>query len=136
VTAIDGSNELCKKASEYAGIEVKNMLFQEIDYENEFDGIWACASLLHVPFEELSDIMNRLVKALKRQGIIYASFKYGDYSGERKGRFFTDLTDETLEHIVGEIPELVISEKYVSIDVRPGRDEKWLNVILVKIKND
>ena len=76
VTAIDGSEELCKKASELTGIEVKNILFQDIDYENEFDGVWACASLLHVGFKDLPDILKKLCKAMKDNGVLYVSFKY------------------------------------------------------------
>ena len=47
VTAIDGSQELCKLASEYTGIPVKHMLFQDLDEKEAYDGIWACSSILH-----------------------------------------------------------------------------------------
>ena len=57
VTAIDGSQELCKLASEYTGIPVKHMLFRDLDEKEAYDGIWACSSILHVPANELRDII-------------------------------------------------------------------------------
>jgi 2-polyprenyl-3-methyl-5-hydroxy-6-metoxy-1,4-benzoquinol methylase len=47
VDAIDGSDELVRYASEYTGIKVRKMLFQELDVNGLYDGIWACSSILH-----------------------------------------------------------------------------------------
>lgn len=132
VEAFDASQELCKKASKLTGIDVQNMLFQDMQYESEFDGVWACSSLLHVPADELVDTFEKIARALKPGGIFYASFKYGEYSGERNGRYFTDLNEHGVEQLIHNIPELTIRETAISTDVRPGRDEKWLNLILVK----
>ena len=133
VEAIDGSEELCKRASELAGIEVKNIYFQDIEYSNEFDGVWACASLLHVPAGELKSVFIKIAKALRDNGILYASFKYGDFEGERNGRMFTDMNEDSIEALINDIPELEIKESYISGDVREGRgDEQWLNMILIK----
>lgn len=132
VVAIDGSSELCKKASELTGLDVKNVLFRDINYVDEFDGIWACASLLHVPIEELKDVLKKLTGALKDCGILYVSFKLGDFNGERNGRYFTDLSEESFEQLINELPELVIKEKSISEDVRPERNESWLNAVLMK----
>lgn len=133
VTAIDGSIELCKAASEYTGIEVKHMLFQELDEIDVYDGIWACSSILHLPLPELEDVLHRMAAALKKEGIIYTSFKYGTYEGERNGRYFTDMTEESFSGLIQNIRELQIEEQWVTSDVRPGRgDEKWLNIILRK----
>lgn len=133
VTAIDGSIELCKAASEYTGIEVKHMLFQELDEIDVYDGIWACSSILHLPLPELEDVLHRMAAALKKEGIIYTSFKYGTYEGERNGRYFTDMTEESFSGLIRNIRELQIEEQWVTSDVRPERgDEKWLNIILRK----
>ncbi|HIW81207.1 MAG TPA: class I SAM-dependent methyltransferase [Candidatus Acetatifactor stercoripullorum] len=70
VDAIDGSMELCKLACKYTGIEVKNMLFQELEEADKYDGIWACSSILHLPVDELADVMRRMSAALKENGII------------------------------------------------------------------
>ncbi len=135
VTAIDASEELCKKASELTGLEVKHMCFQDLNFDNEVDGVWACASLLHVEKSELPDVLTKITKALRGGGILYVSFKYGNFSGERNGRFFTDLDDESFETLIADIPELVLKEKYISTDVRQGREnEFWLNAIVIKRK--
>ena len=131
VTAIDGSEELCKRASELTGINVRKLYFQDVDYINEFDGIWACASLLHVDIKELPDVFLKLCRALKEGGILYVSFKYGEFSGERNGRLFTDLNDESFGKMIDDIPGFSILEKGLSSDVRPGREEEnWLNAIV------
>ena len=133
VEAIDGSLELCKLASQYTGIQVRPMLFQELSVINKYDGIWACASILHLPWSELADVMRRMQAALKANGIIYTSFKYGTFSGERNGRYFTDMTEARFAGFIEEIDGLQIEEQWISADVRPGRgEEQWINIILRK----
>ena len=133
VDAVDGSKELCKMASEYTGLEVKNMFFQELSEVNKYDGIWACSSILHVTPSELEDVMTKMITALKDGGVIYTSFKYGTFSGERNGRYFTDMTEETFADLLNRTGDLEIEEQWITSDVRPGRgEEKWLNLILRK----
>ena len=135
VTASDGSPELCKSASAYTGIPVRQMLFNELDDVKAYDGIWACASILHVPSTELPDIFRRMITALKPGGTIYTSFKYGTFEEERNGRRFTDYTEETFSAFIKQFPELTIEDQWISADIRPGRsNEKWLNVILLKVE--
>ncbi len=134
VEAVDGSKELCRIASEYTGISVRHMLFQELDDNSRYDGIWACSSILHLPIDELERVMWKMTEALKEKGIIYTSFKYGTFAGQRSGRYFTDMTEKTFAEFLKKIEELMIEELWVTPDVRPGRgDEKWLNMILRKI---
>ena len=134
VTSIDGSQELCKKASALTDHPVLCKRFEDIDYQGQFDGIWACASILHVPMKDQTTTFQRITNALKPNGIIYASFKYGDYEGDRSGRYFTDLTETSLASIVAPIPNLRVIQSFITTDVRPGRqDEKWLNVFLQKL---
>ena len=133
VDAIDGSKEMVKIASANTGIEVKHMLFQELNETEKYDGIFACASILHVKRKELGDIMARMYKALKNGGVIYVSFKYGDFEGERNGRYFTDMNEERFNDLLKEAPAMEILKETITSDVRPGRaDEKWLNVFLRK----
>lgn len=133
IDAIDGSEEFCRIASEYTGIPVKQMLFQELNASEEYDGIWACSSILHSTYDELKDILKKLARALKKEGILYASFKYGDFEGIRNGRYFIDMTEDKLQKILQETDVFHIKEIWISSDVRPGRDdEKWMNMILVK----
>lgn len=134
VTATDGSAEICRLASAFTGIEVKQMLFQELDETNIYDGIWACSSILHLPKNELLSVMRKMCAALKDAGIIYTSFKYGDFEGERNGRYFVDFTEDAFRDFIKEVPEIIIVESWITGDVRPGRgEEKWLNLMLQKI---
>lgn len=134
VDAIDGSEELCRLASEYAGIQVKQMFFEELDEQDKYDGIWACSSILHLSKEALMPVLKKMTLALKDEGIIYTSFKYGDYEGDRNGRYFTDFTLEMFEEFIKGISELEIKDNWITGDVRPGRgEEKWLNLILQKL---
>lgn len=134
VDATDGSEELCKIASNYTGISVKRMLFEELDEVEKYDGIWACSSILHSSKMALIDILKKMAVALKGNGVVYTSFKYGNFEGERNGRYFTDFTFEAFEKYMQDIPELQIEEYWITSDVRPGRgEEKWLNLILRKL---
>ena len=136
VTAVDGSPELCAIASAYTGVPVRQMLFQELNEHEAYDGIWACASILHVQTTELPDVFRRMIMALKPNGFVYTSFKYGTFEGERNGRWFCDFTEGTFEEFLRQFPELSINDQWISSDVRPGRnDELWLNVILQKLPN-
>ncbi len=132
VDAMDGSEELCRKASEYLGSPVKHMLFQDFQAEAEYDGIWACASILHLPKDELHTVLNNIAAALKDGGILYTSFKYGTFEGMRIGRYFTYFTDESLKAF-WDIPGFEIFETWTSADVRPGREEeRWINLLARK----
>ena len=135
VEAIDGSIELCRIASGYTGIEVRNMLFQDLDERERYDAIWACSSILHLPKKELKDVFQKMICALKSDGIIYTSFKYGEFEGERNGRYFTDFTEDSLKEFILQIPQLQIKEIWTTGDVREGRgDERWLNILICKGK--
>lgn len=134
VEATDGSEELCKEANKFTGIEVKNQLFTELSEIEKYDAVWACSSILHASSEDLVIIIKKIWSALKENGIFYTSFKYGDFEGERNGRYFTDLTEKTFSILVKNSADFEIIETWITSDVRPGRgDEKWLNVILKKI---
>lgn len=134
VEATDGSEELCKLASTYTGVSVKYMLFQELDEQKKYDGIWACSSILHLSKDELKNVMQRMLCALKDDGVIYTSFKYGTFEGERNGRYFTDFTKKTFDGFLSGIRHVKIEEQWLTGDVRPGREsEQWLNLILRKV---
>ena len=133
VDAVDGSEQLCRIASEYTEIKVRQMLFQELDEKEKYDGIWACASILHLPKKQLREVLENMYAALKSEGWIYASFKYGEFEGERNGRYFTDFTTDTFKDFIHDMHGLKIEEQWITGDVRPGRgEEKWLNLLLQK----
>lgn len=133
VHAIDGSEKLCQIASAYTGIPVRQMLFQQFNETNLYDGIWACSSVLHLPKQELLTVIYQLINALKQNGVLYLSFKYGTFEGMRNGRYFIDFTEMKLKEFMEDIRELALEELWVTADVRENRsDEKWLHCILRK----
>lgn len=132
VEAFDASSELVSRASEYTGIKVKHALFKDVDDTEKYDAIWCCASLLHVSEAELPRTLTKLAEALKPCGTWYVSFKYGDTQREKDGRSFTDINESSLTVIVSNLSRIEISSTWITEDNRPGRNEKWLNAILVK----
>lgn len=133
VEAMDGSEELCRMASDFTGIEVKHKYFHELDEVDRYDGIWACSSILHLSIDEMKEVFPKMAKALRNWGVVYASFKYGEFEGERNGRYFTNLNEERLNRLAGETGVFIVEETWITFDERPGRDEgKWLNMILKK----
>ena len=130
VDAADGSAELCRIAAEYTGLQVKQMLFGELNAKDKYDGIWACSSILHLPKPELRDVLMKIGEALKPGGVLYTSFKYGTFEGIRNGRYFTDFTEETLNGFWAEVPVLKIFDMWITQDVRPDREEeRWINLL-------
>ncbi len=130
VLAFDASPELARLASEYLQTDVLVKTFQTFDESNRFDAAWCCASLLHVPKIELSDVILRLHRALKLGGILYMSFKYGDQERLKEGRFFCDQNEGT---IVDYLDGFDVQDMWVSGDVRQNRNaEQWLNVLVKK----
>ena len=126
---------MCRIATEVSGVTARQIRFEDLDYTNTFDGVWACASLLHAEREKLPGIICKINDALKPGGILYMSFKYGESSEERNGRFFTDMTENDLPFLCNADNGFEIIEYYISTDVRPERsNEKWLNIIAKKCK--
>lgn len=135
VYAIDPEEEFVNHGKELGLEHVYQLKAEEIDYVNRFDGIWACASLLHVSSENLKQVLYKCAIALKDGGIMYASFKYGDFEGERNGRYYLDLNEISFNrYLMGNGLKLI--EVLTTVDVRPERNEKWLNVLVRKVSDD
>lgn len=133
VVAFDYSEALVKLASDLIGSSVLHMSFNDVAFIEEFDGVWACASLLHVPKNEMQGVIAKLAKALKPDGILYVSFKYGDKEEVRKGRLFSDYTESSFQALIKNISSLKIIKHWKTEDVRPKRKgEYWLNVLMRK----
>lgn len=135
VKAIDGSEKMCEIAHKNTGIEIEHVLFSDFECANySFDGIWACASILHLKLTELKIVLRKLEFALKSNGILYASFKYGEKERIAGGRFFTDMTEKKFSQFLNSLESnYKIIEILVTTDVRKNREnEKWLNVFLKK----
>ena len=132
VEAIDYSIELVEKARELTGIEVRQQSFYELNEVAKYDGIWACASLLHCERDRLTEVLARILKALKPNGVCYMSFKYGTADREKGGRAFTDLNEEQAQELLDQLNGVRVLKQWITVDQRPDRQEKWLNVLWKK----
>jgi 2-polyprenyl-3-methyl-5-hydroxy-6-metoxy-1,4-benzoquinol methylase len=135
VMAFDASAEMVRLASERVGslAEIRHMRFEDVLWRGEFDGIWACASLLHVTLVAFTGVASRLAEALRPGGAWYMSFKLG--VGERTvaGRLFVDHTAASLRAALSGLPVSLV-ETWTTTDVRPDRgNEQWLNAIALKL---
>ena len=132
VDAMDASVEMVKLASQFTGLPVKQQTLESITDIERYDGIWACASLLHLPEALLPKVFTQFEAALKPMGVWYMSFKYGRGERKKDGRVFTDLNEEGLQELLRHCPSLSLAEQWVTIDKRPDRDERWLNLVVCK----
>lgn len=132
VEAIDYSEELVKKATRLTGIPVKLQSFYEIDADQAYDGIWACASLLHCERSQLVEVIGKLISVLKPGGVLYMSFKYGNSDREKEGRQFTDLDEAQANDLLEQFDNVQQIQQWITVDQRPERQEKWLNLIWKK----
>lgn len=132
VEAFDATAEMAKLASQHTGLSVKQMTFSDVDAVNHYDGIWCCASLLHVSAAELPDAMAKLARALKPGSIWYVSFKYGDGERVKEGRRFTDLNEQGLNALLAGLAGITLVGHWITEDKRPNRSEMWLNALLQK----
>ena len=132
IEAIDYSAELVKQASDLTGIEVRLQSFYDLDEIDTYDGIWACASLLHCERHRLVDVLQRMIQSLKANGVIYMSFKYGDQDREKDGREFTDLNEQQAGELLVHFNQVSLAKQWISIDKRPDRTEQWLNLLWKK----
>lgn len=132
VDAFDSSPELAKLASDFTGQTVEVMSFLDFDRHHHYDGIWACASLLHVPEVELVQALQRLWHGLKPDGVLYVSFKHGTGEREQGGRVFTDTTEAQLKSWVMALDGLASTDIWLTADQRPDRQEEWVNGLFRK----
>ena len=108
VKAIDGSLEMCRLASKNTGINVEQINFLDMDYNDLFDGVFASASLLHLNNKDLIIVLKKISKALKTGGILMASFKYGDNERLKEGRYFNDMTEVKFSKLLESVSEFVL----------------------------
>lgn len=134
VEAFDASAELVELARQHTGLPVKQMRFEEVTEVERYDGIWCCASLLHVPLAELPGVMAQLAKALKPGGVWYLSFKYGSGEREKDGRRFTDMDESGVNVFIRYFNEFELIDSWITDDSILRKDERWFNIILSKIQ--
>ena len=132
VEAFDASESMVNIAKKNTGISVRKMFFQEMDYENIFDGVWANASLLHIEPGELIPVFKNISTSLKQGGHFFASFKYGQGTLYDDGRWFTMMTETELMKIIKFFPEFNLIQLWKSVDVGKRKNLEWLNIIIQK----
>lgn len=134
VTAMDGSVELCGLAEIHIGQDVLCMQYEDMQFESVFDGVWACASLVHIPKNEIDNILYKIIKSLRPNGILYMSLKYGDYSGIKDGIYYSEYRSKEIRNIMNGYKNLELLKIYKTNDIREQRkDEQWINVYIKKI---
>ncbi len=135
VEAFDASAELVELARQHSGLPVEQKHFEDVTEVERYEGIWCCASLLHVPLAELPEVLARLARALKPDGVWYLSFKYGCGERDKDGRVFTDMDEIKLDDLIADLENIVLLDTWITGDKRPERqNEKWLNSLLRKNK--
>ena len=133
VTAFDSSAKMVELATSQTGIAINQMRFQDLNHDQEYDGIWACASLLHVPAGEIDDVLKRFSRALKPGGVCFMSFKQGDGERIEEGRRFIDFTEATLREKLTQIPGITIRRIWGCED-QAGRPEvRWVNALVMGV---
>lgn len=134
VEAFDASAEMCRLASGLIGRTVLQKTFEDVDSVSAFDGVWACASLLHVRREAIDSALQRLCRALKPSGVLFVSFKLRDGEWEQDGRFFNGYDERSFQELLKGHRSLGLCSSWVSDDVRPDRKhQKWLSVLLRRV---
>ena len=132
VDSVDGSLEMCQEAEKFLSHPVTHMFFSDLSEVDSYDGIWACASILHLPYNKLRNVILKMERALRKGGVVYASFRYGDMEGVRGERYFTDMNEEKLASLLKDT-RLDIIKTWISNDVRLDRaGDKWFNILLRK----
>ena len=132
VDALDYSDELVKRANQLTDVQVKLKSFYEIDEYEIYNGVWACASLLHCERDRLAEVVGKLTTALKPNGVLYMSFKYGNTDREKDGRQFTDLDEAQADALLEQFDHVQQVKQWTTVDQRPERQEKWLNLLWKK----
>ncbi|MGJ3237621.1 MAG: class I SAM-dependent methyltransferase [Anaerolineae bacterium] len=131
VSAFDASKTMVQLAREYTGLPVKQHTFAEMTYRSQFDGVWANASLLHLPYKRLPATFDKIAQAIKHHGMVFMSFKVGQ--GEHKapdGRHFTHFDEAHLRDLIAQFPEFLIESILQTTDDRGEDYPDWLNVFV------
>lgn len=134
VDATDGVAAMADIANKRLARGARLMRFDQLDAENEYDAVVACASLLHVPANELPEILRKVWKALKPRGWHFASFKTGNSSGwDKHGRYYNYIDQSFADELyrsAGTWSELTF-DGYVGVGYF-SEPSRWLTVIAQK----
>ncbi len=135
VDPTDGVPEIAAIAAERLQRDVRVMRFDELDASNEYDAVWANASLHHVPRTQLPSVLQSIFQALKPGGLHLASFKAGKSEGrDERNRFYNYLTrPEMLSlYALSAAWENVATVEYVGGGGFEVKENPWLAITVRK----
>jgi len=133
VTAVDGSTEVAACAAQALGQSVAVTRYQELSYHNTFDGVWASASLLHCPRQQIKSVLCRIHSALKPGAVAYLSFKWGDdESVDDRGRYFNNYTLESLQALIDSVAGFSLIELWSKSKLLRGSEQQWACALIKK----
>ena len=133
VYSVDGSAEIAAQTSQAIKHPVQVLSFTELAFEQVFDGIWACASLLHCHRTQMERVMDNIFTALQENGILYASFKWGNCESlDDRGRHFNNQTPQSLEQLLENQPKAEIMEIWENESHLRGTAQRWVNLLARK----
>ncbi|MBA2960543.1 MULTISPECIES: DUF3427 domain-containing protein [Ramlibacter] len=132
VVAFDASPELAQLATQHCGFEIHARRFEDLEEIAQYDGIWCCASLLHIAANAMQEVLERLWNALKPGGTMYVSFKHGTGEREHEGRRFTDADDALIRLWFGRLSGARDVEVWLTDDQRAERVQRWSNALVWK----
>ena len=137
VTSLDGARKMCELAQIHVGQEVLNLTYDQLDFNEVFDGVWACASLVHEDPDKLPVTLQRVFDCLKSEGVMYMSFRYGDFIGFNSDINFYAYTEDTFHSALEQCREkqnIEIIDVFITKDSRQEfLDNEWINIYIRKL---
>ncbi|CAA9892038.1 Type 11 methyltransferase [Candidatus Methylobacter favarea] len=128
-TGLDGSEKFCRMARRYTGCQILQQTFLNLNLpRHAFDGIFANASLFHVPSLELPRVLNALQDALRPDGILFLSNPRGNnegWFGQRYGHYMELEVSKTYLEQSG----FEIIHYYYRPSGRPIHEQPWLAIV-------
>ncbi len=127
---LDASPSLVRIARSVSGAPVSVGRIEEIEFDSEFDGIWACASLLHVPRRDLPQTLKRVRVALKPGAPFFASVQEGEGDSQAPdGRVFTYFEEREFRSALSQSGFHSTEAWRTADSLREGRCLTWLNFL-------
>lgn len=126
---LDACQEFCQMARAYSGCEVFHQNFLELDLPAAaFDGIFANASLFHIPSQELVRVLKELRASLKPRGALFSSNPRGAVEGWSGDRYANYMELEVYETYLNQAGFKVLHSYYRPAGL-PRNEQPWLAVV-------
>ena len=136
VTALEPSKNLCREIrcreirKVFSG-EIVCSDIQSYQPDQRYDGIWACASFLHLQEKEVLSFFEKINLYLNEKGIVYLSGKNGITIGKAAdGRYFLEFTEQLVGKILAVNDRMKLEELWYTEDVSGRKGFRWMNVVL------